>query len=37
MYVNFLNEIHVLHGVKTRAVARVVVPLLLIQVAIISG
>jgi hypothetical protein len=40
IYGNFLNEIHVRHGVKTRVVAQaawVVAPSLLIKLAILSG
>jgi hypothetical protein len=40
IYGNFLNEIQVLHGVKTRVVGQaawVVVPSLLIKLAILSG
>jgi hypothetical protein len=40
IYCNFLNEIHVLHGIRTRVVAQaawVVALSLLIKLAILSG
>jgi hypothetical protein len=40
IYGNLFNEVHVLHGVKTKVVARaarVIIPPLLIMVAIIFG